>query len=105
MSFIVRRALSTSIVIPPKIASPAAIGAPKDAARMARIVDFYSKLPRGPKQDVQSLGLIGRYKQKYFDGDNASGVPLLHLIGSLLVIGYSMQYYFHLRHHKNHQHH
>ena len=31
-------------LIPPKIASPSAIGASQSAARMTRVVDFYSKV-------------------------------------------------------------
>ncbi|KAJ5195273.1 uncharacterized protein N7498_008711 [Penicillium cinerascens] len=102
MSYIVRRGLST--LIPPKIASPNAIGAAQDAARMERVVNFYAGLPRGPAPQTKATGLIGRYQARYFNGKNASGVPLVHAIGGILILGYSMEYYFHLRHHKNHPH-
>ncbi|KAJ4143305.1 ATP synthase f chain, mitochondrial precursor [Fusarium oxysporum] len=46
MSFVTRRALST--LIPPKVASPKAIGAAPDAIRMQRVVSFYEKLPEVP---------------------------------------------------------
>ncbi|GFF42881.1 putative mitochondrial F1F0 ATP synthase subunit F [Aspergillus lentulus] len=101
MSYIARRGLST--LIPPKIASPNAIGAAKDAARMERVVNFYARLPRGSAPDVKPTGLIGRYQARYF-GKNPSAAPLAHAIGGILLIGYSMEYYFHLRHHKNHPH-
>ncbi|CAI7569307.1 unnamed protein product [Penicillium palitans] len=97
MSYIARRGLST--LIPPK-----AIGAAQDAARMERVVTFYAGLPRGPAAAVKPTGLIGRYQARYFNGKNASGVPLIHAIGGILILGYSMEYYFHLRHHKNHPH-
>ncbi|OQE19058.1 hypothetical protein PENSTE_c016G03163 [Penicillium steckii] len=100
MSYIVRRGLST--LIPPKIASPNAIGAAQDAARMERVVNFYAGLPRGPAPQVKATGLIGRYKARYFDQN--SGVPIVHAIAGILILGYSMEYYFHLRHHKNHPH-
>merc|ERR1712187_828904 len=102
MSYIARRGLST--LIPPKVASPNAIGAAQDAARMERVVTFYAGLPRGPAAPVKPTGLIGRYQARYFSGKNASAAPLAHAIGGILIIGYSMEYYFHHRHHKNHPH-
>lgn len=101
MSFITRRALST--LIPPKIASPTGIGAAQDAARMARIVSFYEKLPRGPAQEVKPKGIFGRYQARYF-GKNPSATPIIHVIIFALGIGYAQNYYFHLRHHKNNAH-
>ncbi|KAF4767219.1 hypothetical protein HAV15_009125 [Penicillium sp. str.  len=95
MSYIARRGLST--LIPPKVASPNAIGAAQDAARMERVVTFYAGLPRGPAAAVKPTGLIGRYQARYFNGKNASGVPLIHAIGGILILGYSMEYYFHLQ--------
>ncbi|UKZ82139.1 hypothetical protein TrVFT333_009923 [Trichoderma virens FT-333] len=76
MSFVTRRALST--LIPPKIASPKAIGAAPDALRMQRVA-------------------------KYF-GKNASAQPIIHALLFLIGIGYAQNYYFHLRHHKNNAH-
>ncbi|KAJ5393973.1 uncharacterized protein N7487_011614 [Penicillium crustosum] len=78
------------------ILSIQAIGAAQDAARMERVVTFYAGLPRGPAAPVKPTGLIGRYQARYFNGKNASGVPLIHAIGGILILGYSMEYYFHL---------
>ncbi|WEW57773.1 ATP synthase f chain, mitochondrial precursor [Emydomyces testavorans] len=64
MSYVVRRGIST--LIPPKIASPSAIGAAKDAARMERVGDFYGKLPRGPAPEVKPTGFFARYQAKHF---------------------------------------
>ncbi|KAK3906015.1 hypothetical protein C8A05DRAFT_30172 [Staphylotrichum tortipilum] len=101
MSFVTRRALST--LIPPKVASPKAIGAAPDALRMQRVVNFYEKLPRGPVPEVKATGILGRYQAKHF-GKNASAKPIVHAIIGLLIVGYAQNYYFHLRHHKNHAH-
>ncbi|KXJ95243.1 mitochondrial F1-F0 ATP synthase subunit F of fungi-domain-containing protein [Microdochium bolleyi] len=101
MSFVARRGLST--LIPPKVASPTALGAAPDAVRMKRVVNFYEKLPRGPAPEVKPTGLFGRYQAKHF-GKNPTGTPIIHAIGLILVIGYPMTYYFHLRHHKNNAH-
>ncbi|KAK7538139.1 mitochondrial F1-F0 ATP synthase subunit F of fungi-domain-containing protein [Phyllosticta citribraziliensis] len=101
MSYITKRGLST--LIPPKIASPNAIGGAQDAARMSRVVSFYEKLPRGPAPAPQPKGLIERYQAKHF-GKNPTAKPLIHLIGGLLLLGYAQNYYFHLRHHKNNAH-
>ncbi|KAI8954244.1 mitochondrial F1-F0 ATP synthase subunit F of fungi-domain-containing protein [Xylaria longipes] len=101
MSFIARRGLST--LIPPKVASPSAIGAAPDALRMKRVVNFYEKLPRGPAPEKPPTGLFGRYQAKHF-GKNPTAKPIIHAIALILVIGYPMTYYFHLRHHKNNVH-
>lgn len=53
-----------------------AIGSAKDAARMAQLVDLYAKLPKGPAPVEKPSGLIGRYKARYFDGDNASAARM-----------------------------
>ncbi|KAK0627801.1 mitochondrial F1-F0 ATP synthase subunit F of fungi-domain-containing protein [Immersiella caudata] len=94
MSFVTRRALST--LIPPKVASPKAIGAAPDAIKMQRVVNFYEKLPRGPAPEVKPTGLLGRYQAKHF-GKNPTGKPIVHAIVFLLAVGYAQQYYFHLR--------
>ncbi|KAM0790223.1 hypothetical protein ACM66B_005536 [Microbotryomycetes sp. NB124-2] len=88
-------------LIPPKIASPSAIGAPQSAARMTRVVDFYSKLPKGaaPRKSA-GANPFARYRQRYFEGDNASGAPFLHAIGVMFLIGYTIDYNMHLKHHK-----
>ncbi|KAF2682116.1 hypothetical protein K458DRAFT_420053 [Lentithecium fluviatile CBS 122367] len=102
MSFTQVRGLST--LIPPKIASPNAIGSSPNAVRMHKVVNFYEKLPRGPAPEPQAKGLLGRYQKRYF-GKNASAMPLVHVIGGLIALGYAQNYYFHLRHHKNNVHH
>lgn len=33
---------------------------------------------------------LARYKARYFDGENASGAPFLHVIGGLFLIGYTI---------------
>lgn len=80
------------------------LGSAPNAKRIANVVSFYKSLPQGEAQSVKPSGLIGRYKAKFFDGDNASGKPLLHLALGIVGLGYSMEYYFHLRHHKDGEH-
>ncbi|KAI1968043.1 hypothetical protein LOZ16_005378 [Ophidiomyces ophidiicola] len=94
MSYIVRRGLST--LIPPKIASPSAIGAAKDAARMERVGNFYGKLPRGPAPEVKPSGFFARYHAKHF-GKTPTAKPLVHLIIVMTLLGYSIQYVTHLQ--------
>ncbi|KAJ4419401.1 ATP synthase f chain, mitochondrial precursor [Gnomoniopsis sp. IMI 355080] len=101
MSFVTRRALST--LIPPKVASPKAIGADPNGIAMKRVVSFYEKLPRGPPPEVKATGILGRYQAKHF-GKNPTAKPIIHAIVLLVVIGYAQNYYFHLRHHKNNAH-
>ncbi|KAI2636023.1 mitochondrial F1-F0 ATP synthase subunit F of fungi-domain-containing protein [Xylaria nigripes] len=101
MSFVTRRGLST--LIPPKIASPSALGSAPDAVRMKRVVRFYEKLPRGPAPEVPASGFFGRYQAKHFT-KTQTPKPIIHAVALVLIIGYPMTYYFHLRHHKNHAH-
>ncbi|CAR29148.1 hypothetical protein ZYGR_0Z00690 [Zygosaccharomyces rouxii] len=103
MNPIARRSLST--LIPPKVVSSQNIGSAPNAKRIGNVVQFYKSLPQGPAPAIKPTGLISKYKAKYFDGDNASGKPLWHLAVSILVMGYSLEYYFHLRHSKNGEHH
>ncbi|KAI0482002.1 mitochondrial F1-F0 ATP synthase subunit F of fungi-domain-containing protein [Xylariaceae sp. FL0804] len=101
MSFVTRRGLST--LIPPKVASPGNLSANPDAARINRLVGFYEKLPRGPAPDVKPTGILGRYQAKHF-GKNPTNRPVIHFIGFVLVVGYTMTYNFHLKHEKNNVH-
>ncbi|KAF3767527.1 hypothetical protein M406DRAFT_355603 [Cryphonectria parasitica EP155] len=101
MSFVTRRALST--LIPPKVASPKAIGSDPNAIAMKRVVNFYEKLPRGPAPEVKATGILGRYQAKHF-GKNPTAKPIIHVIVFLVAVGYAQNYYFHLRHHKNNAH-
>ncbi|PRQ71825.1 Mitochondrial F1-F0 ATP synthase subunit F of fungi-domain containing protein, partial [Rhodotorula toruloides] len=88
-------------LIPPKLASPSAIGAPSSAARMAKVVEFYSALPKGPAPKKRvGASPFARYKARYFDGPNASAAPFLHVIGGLFLLGYTIDYNMHLKHHK-----
>ncbi|KAK9455677.1 ATP synthase subunit F, mitochondrial [Dipodascopsis uninucleata] len=98
MSFIIKRQLST--LIPPKIASASNLGAAPGAKRLTSVVDFYKGLPRGKVPETKPSGLVGRYKAKYVDGDNSSGKPLVHLIIAVFLISYTIDYQFHLKHHK-----
>ncbi|KIW99991.1 uncharacterized protein Z518_10919 [Rhinocladiella mackenziei CBS 650.93] len=101
MSYVIRRAVST--LVPPKVANPEGLGAAKNAVRMARIAKFYEKLPKGPAPQRAPSGPLGWYQAKYF-GKNPSPAPIWHVIFGIMAMGYSMEYYFHLRHHKNNAH-
>ncbi|ODV85761.1 hypothetical protein CANARDRAFT_197594 [[Candida] arabinofermentans NRRL YB-2248] len=98
MSFVLRKNLST--LIPPKVASAANLGSNPAAKRMQHIVSFYSKLPRGNATFSKASTPFGKYKEKYFD--TGSGKPLLHISLFFLGLGYGLEYYFHLSHHKEH---
>ncbi|EGG07730.1 uncharacterized protein MELLADRAFT_43111 [Melampsora larici-populina 98AG31] len=96
---------SLRTLIPPKIASVQALTGSSTAARMNRVVEFYSKLPKGsaPKPSA-GLNPFARYKARYIDGENASAAPLLHAILGLFVVGYTIEYNMHLKFHKNNHH-
>lgn len=53
---------------------------------MQEVVSFYKKLPQGPAQAAKKpTNPLARYRAAYFDGDNASGKPLLHLAIVVLI--------------------
>ncbi|KIW12860.1 hypothetical protein PV08_08047 [Exophiala spinifera] len=120
MSFVIRRGVST--LVPPKasanlpqlacnhinvslqkVANPSGLGAAANAQRMAKIAKFYEQLPKGPAPQRAPSGPLGWYQAKYF-GKNPSAAPIWHVIFGIMTLGYSMEYYFHLRHHKNNAH-
>ncbi|EDK41863.1 ATP synthase f chain, mitochondrial precursor [Lodderomyces elongisporus NRRL YB-4239] len=67
---------------------------------MQEVVSFYKKLPQGPAPAAKkSANPLLRYKAAYFDGDNASGKPLLHLAVAVLLFGYALEYQHLKAHH------
>ncbi|CAE6438601.1 ATP synthase subunit f, mitochondrial OS=Saccharomyces cerevisiae (strain ATCC 204508 / S288c) GN=ATP17 PE=1 SV=1 [Rhizoctonia solani AG-1 IB] len=93
---LVRRSLGS--IIPPKIATPKIVSGGSGAS-MSSVVDFYSKLPKGP---APSTG--NGIKARYFDGKNASGKPFVAAIVGMFLLGYTIDYNMHLKHHKNNHH-
>ncbi|ODO11961.1 hypothetical protein I350_00745 [Cryptococcus amylolentus CBS 6273] len=87
-------------LIPPKIATPGASSG-TTSARTAQVIDFYSKLPKGAKPAAERAGGI---RGRYFEGKNASGKPIVATIGILFLLGYTIDYNMHLKHHKNGHH-
>ncbi|CUM50792.1 unnamed protein product [Debaryomyces tyrocola] len=70
---------------------------------MTDVVSFYKKLPSGPAPAFKKpTSPLGKYKAAYFEGDNASGKPLLHLALIVGILGYTWEYQSHLKHHKGH---
>ncbi|GMM28275.1 F1F0 ATP synthase subunit F [Martiniozyma asiatica (nom. inval.)] len=96
MSQAFRRSLST--LIPPKIASPVNLGSNPAAKRMEHIVAFYSKLPRGAAPAVSPKTPFAIYRETYRN----KGSPVLHYAVFFLLVGYGLEYYFHLSHEKEH---
>ncbi|KAJ2726900.1 ATP synthase f chain, mitochondrial precursor [Coemansia sp. Benny D115] len=71
-----------------------------------KVVSLYRNLPKGEAEaKVARGGPLNRYYSRYIEGKNASGAPIVHVIGALLVGGYSIHYYMHLQHHKHAENH
>ncbi|EGN97759.1 ATP17, subunit F of the F0 sector of mitochondrial F1F0 ATP synthase [Serpula lacrymans var. lacrymans S7.3] len=85
-------------IIPPKIATPSHLTS-GSGANLTPLVNFYSKLPKGPAPST-----VGGIKARYFNGKNASGAPLVWTILGIFGLGYTVDYQMHLKHHKNHAH-
>lgn len=84
---------ASSLPVPPKVATPSTLSGPGgDSARMESVVNFYKSLPKGPAPKRRGGGI----KDRYFDGKNASGAPIVATIGSLLLLGYTIDYHMHL---------
>ncbi|KAG8927584.1 ATP synthase f chain, mitochondrial precursor [Tulasnella sp. 418] len=86
----VRRALNN--LVPPKIATPSSVSSGGTSATTSTVVDFYSKLPKGPLPQSTSSGI----RAKYFDGKNASGGPFLATVVGIFLFGYTLDYHMHL---------
>ncbi|KAG2359691.1 mitochondrial F1-F0 ATP synthase subunit F of fungi-domain-containing protein [Suillus spraguei] len=91
---LVRRQLGG--IVPPKIATPSLLTS-GSASSLTPLVNFYSKLPKGPASAVSGGGI----KARYFSGKNASAAPLVWTILGLFTFGYTIDYQ---KHHKNHPH-
>lgn len=59
---------------------------------MQAVVDFYKSLPKGQASAKRGGGI----KARFFDGKNASGAPILFTIGTLMLLGYTIEYNGHL---------
>ncbi|OCH87933.1 hypothetical protein OBBRIDRAFT_836997 [Obba rivulosa] len=94
---LIRRSLGG--LVPPKIASPSLLSSGQGAG-LAPLVNFYSRLPKGPAPQPAVRGI----KERYFNGKNASGLPVAATILGIFLIGYTIDYQMHLKHHKNHPH-
>ena len=57
-------------------------------AGLSPLVNFYSKLPKGPAPTTTSGGI----KARYFNGKNASAAPLLFTILGIFGLGYTIDY-------------
>ncbi|KAJ7215510.1 mitochondrial F1-F0 ATP synthase subunit F of fungi-domain-containing protein [Mycena pura] len=73
-------------LVPPKIATPSLVSG-NSGGGLGPLVDFYSKLPKGPAP-ARAHGI----KARMFSGKNASAKPILALIGGLWLIGYTLDY-------------
>ncbi|KAH7913368.1 ATP17, subunit F of the F0 sector of mitochondrial F1F0 ATP synthase [Hygrophoropsis aurantiaca] len=90
---LVRRQLGG--IVPPKIATPSHLSSGSGEG-LAPLVNFYSKLPKGP-----AASTVGGIKARYFNGKNASAAPVVWTILGLFTFGYTIDYQ---KHHKNHAH-
>ncbi|KAJ6548605.1 mitochondrial F1-F0 ATP synthase subunit F of fungi-domain-containing protein [Mycena capillaripes] len=85
-------------LVPPKIATPGLVSG-NSGGGLGPLVEFYSKLPKG-----HAPTRMGGLKGRFFSGKNASAGPVLVLIGGIFLIGYTIDYQLHLKHHKNNAH-
>ncbi|KAJ3117112.1 hypothetical protein HDU96_007901 [Phlyctochytrium bullatum] len=88
---------SKTSLIPPNISSFKEIGKLTSAHPQAhpdifnKMKQFYARIPKGPKQQVKATTFWGRYYENYFAKD--SFVPVLHFIGIMVPVGYTISYF------------
>ncbi|KAJ2159243.1 ATP synthase f chain, mitochondrial precursor [Coemansia sp. RSA 552] len=101
-------------IIPPNIGFAARAGETAAAEststlsseQVSKVVSLYRNLPKGEAPAAAAArGIVGRYYARYIGGKNASPAPIVHVVGILLVGGYSMHYFMHLKHHKHAENH
>ncbi|EKM75516.1 ATP17 subunit F of the F0 sector of mitochondrial F1F0 ATP synthase [Agaricus bisporus var. burnettii JB137-S8] len=85
-------------LVPPKIATPKLVSGGSGAG-LGPLVDFYSKLPKG-----RAVPRMSGIKGRFFNGKNASGIPVVAVIIGIFGISYTLDYNMHLKHHKNNAH-
>ena len=85
---------ASGLPVPPKIATPKSVSntGSNTSSNTEAVVNFYKALPKGPEPQKRMTGI----KDKYFDGNNASGKPIVWTIGVLMVFGYVLEYNGHL---------
>ncbi|RDX46097.1 hypothetical protein OH76DRAFT_1356483, partial [Lentinus brumalis] len=83
-------------LVPPKIATPSVLSSGTGGG-FGPLVNFHSKLPRGPAPSSASGGI----KVRYFNGKNTSAAPVLFTILAIFGLGYTIDY---RKRHKNHAH-
>ncbi|CAG8514875.1 9165_t:CDS:2 [Ambispora gerdemannii] len=103
MNFIQIRRLTTKVPVPPVLSIEHVGTSVADAARINRLVNFYQKVPKGPRPIPEPKSLADRYRAKYIHTNSA--MPLVHIITAILGIGYFLDYQFHLKHHKEKKYH
>ncbi|WFD44945.1 ATP synthase f chain, mitochondrial precursor [Malassezia psittaci] len=91
---------ASNLPVPPKIATPKSVGQSSGGADTDAVVSFYKALPKGEQSAKRSGGIKGRF----FDGENASGKPIIGVIAALMIGGYILEYNGHLKYHKNAHH-
>ncbi|CAG8509587.1 8537_t:CDS:1 [Ambispora leptoticha] len=94
MNFIQIRRLTTKIPIPPVLSVERAGTSAADTARINRLINFYKKVPKGPRPIPEPKSLIDKYRAKYIHTNSA--MPLVHIIAAVMGIGYLLDYQFHL---------
>ncbi|TBU29369.1 mitochondrial F1-F0 ATP synthase subunit F of fungi-domain-containing protein [Dichomitus squalens] len=73
-------------LVPPKVATPSLLSSGTGAG-LGPLVNFYSKLPKGPAPTS-----AGGIKARFFNGKNASAAPLLFGILAIFSLGYTIDY-------------
>lgn len=87
-------------------ASSSEVAKTLSSEQINKVVSLYRNLPKGNAEvQVAPKGPIGRYYARYFAGENASAAPIAHVIIAMLVGGYSIHYFMHLKHHKHAENH
>jgi len=94
--------------LPPNIATTriTATGTVSKSGGMANLVEFYQRIPKGNTPSVAApKNILERYSRAYLEDSNVSLKPIVHWIVAGAILGYALDYHYHLKNHKNKEHH
>lgn len=73
---------------PADLVRPPSVQSSGSGGGLGPLVNFYSKLPKGPAPTTAAGGIKGRF----FNGKNASAAPVLFTILGIFGLGYTIDY-------------
>ncbi|KAJ9068408.1 ATP synthase f chain, mitochondrial precursor [Entomophthora muscae] len=95
----VARSLSTKSLIPPNLAASAPAAASTESVESSGVtglVELYKRMPKGPAPPrPKASGPLDWYSKRYVNVKDGDASPIFHLIGGMVLFGYTLEYIQH----------